>query len=73
MRTRFVTLFQFPNALEAHLLKTRLESEGIRVLLLDENITYSIGPTIIYGVRLQVPQDQVIFAKAIAEKYLEQE
>lgn len=73
MKSRYVTLLQFPNAIQAHMVRARLESEGIRVQLLDENINYTLGPTIIHGVRLQVLQDQVIRAKSIVEKYLREE
>ena len=39
----FITLKTFDNPIDAHLLKTKLESEGIVVYLFDENIN-SINP-----------------------------
>lgn len=44
-----VTLKVFDNPMEAHLLKTKLESEGIRCFLQDENIV-SLNPLYNYAV-----------------------
>lgn len=38
-----VTIAEFSNSMEAHVLKTRLESEGIKAYLIDENINSLLG------------------------------
>lgn len=38
-----VTIGEFSNSMEAHVLKTRLESEGIKTYLIDENINSLLG------------------------------
>ncbi len=49
-----VTIAEFDNVNQAYLLKARLESEGIRVYLLNENIQ-SILPAFAFGgVKVQV-------------------
>lgn len=48
-----VTIAEFNNVNQAHVLKARLESEGIRVFLLNENLN-SILPVAFSVVKLQV-------------------
>lgn len=48
-----VTIAEFDNVNQAHVLKARLESEGIRVFLLNENLN-SILPGAFTIVKLQV-------------------
>ncbi len=48
-----VTIAEFDNVTRAHLLKSRLEAEGIRVYLTNENLN-SILPTGFTVVKLQV-------------------
>ncbi len=48
-----VTIAEFDNVTRAHLLKSRLEAEGIRVYLTNENLN-SILPTAFTVVKLQV-------------------
>ena len=68
---KFITLHIFHNPIEAEIVRGKLESEGIRAYILDQNLAYTIGPTINTGYRLQVPQDRYIKAKQILEKSLE--
>ena len=51
---KLVTIATFDNAVNAHLLKTRLEAEGIRCYLHDEiiNTLMPVGP--FGGVKIQV-------------------
>ena len=48
-----VTIAEFDNVNQAHLLKSRLEAEGIRVFLTNENLN-SILPTAFTQVKVQV-------------------
>tara|TARA_R110000850_G_scaffold30679_3_gene84771 strand:- start:353 stop:556 length:204 start_codon:yes stop_codon:yes gene_type:complete len=48
-----VTIAEFDNVTRAHMLKSRLEAEGIRVYLTNENLN-SILPTGFTVVKLQV-------------------
>lgn len=48
-----VTIAEFNNVTRAHLLKSRLEAEGIRVYLTNENLN-SILPTAFTVVKVQV-------------------
>lgn len=49
-----VTIAEFQNVNEAHILKTRLESEGIRVYLQDENVNNILSGFSFASVKLQV-------------------
>ena len=68
---KFVTLHKFLNPVEAEIVKGKLESEGIRAFILDQNLTYTIGPVITQGFRLQVETDNFLKAKQILEKSLQ--
>lgn len=68
----FVTVYTFSNSFQAEVIKGRLESEGIKAFLIDENTGYTIGPTILDGVRLQVKQEDYLQAKHIVEKTLQE-
>lgn len=69
--SQFVTLHVFQNPFRAEVVKTKLESEGIQSFILDQNVTYTIGPTIMDGFRLQVRRTDVVRAQRILEKALE--
>ena len=59
-----VTVATFPEAIEAHIFRNRLEAEGIPSVLADEHIV-SNQPwhTIAYGgVKLRVRQHQAVYA-----------
>ena len=71
--SKFITLHTFYNPIEAEIVKAKLESEGIRSYILDQNLTYTIGPTILTGFRLQVPRESLLKAKQILDKSLENE
>lgn len=71
--SKFITLHVFYNPMEAEIVKARLESEGIAAFILDQNLTYTVGPTILGGFRLQVTRENLIKAKQILENSLENE
>lgn len=71
--SKFITLHVFYNPVEAEIVKARLESEGIQAFILDQNLTYTVGPTILGGFRLQVNREDLIKAKQILENSLENE
>lgn len=57
----FVTIKVFDNPIEAHLLKSKLESEGIPCFLQDENIV-SLNPLYNYavgGIKLNIPSSDL--------------
>ena len=70
--SNFVTLHTFQNPFEAQVVRGRLESEGIRAFIIDENINYTVGPMILEGIRLQVERDDFLRAKHILEKTLQE-
>lgn len=64
---KLVTIKVFENAIEAHILKSKLESEGIPAILVNENIVtlnplYNIA---VGGVKLQVRDEDFRKANAI--------
>ena len=62
-----VTVRRFDNYAEAHIFKSRLESEGVTCFLFDENIV-SLNPLYnqtVWGIKLKVPQSEVFRAKEI--------
>lgn len=63
----FETVATFENAAEAHILKAKLESEGVECFLFDEN-TVSINPLYnisVGGIKLKVHQEDVPKVQAI--------
>lgn len=68
---KFITLHTFYNPVEAEIVRARLESEGIRAFLLDQNMSYTQIPVTLGGIRLQVDRDEVLHAKQILEKSLQ--
>ncbi|SFU37389.1 Putative signal transducing protein [Pustulibacterium marinum] len=66
---KFVTVATFENAAEAHILKSKLESEGVESFLFDEN-TVSINPLYnisVGGIKLKVYEEDVEQVAAIME------
>jgi hypothetical protein len=61
MLIKMITIRTFINPIEANIIKGRLESAGIPVLLLDENTvnTYWLYANAIGGMRLQVKEEDV--------------
>ncbi|TPE43537.1 putative signal transducing protein [Pontibacter mangrovi] len=73
MAERFVTIATFNDLTEAHILKGRLEAEGILCFLGDEHIVgvqpfYSVA---VGGVKLKVTEADVMEAKAILARIQE--
>ena len=67
MAERFITIATFNDFTEAHILKGRLEAEGILCFLADENIVavqpfYSIA---VGGIKLQVTEGDEVEARLI--------
>ncbi|WP_439880044.1 putative signal transducing protein [Pontibacter sp. MBLB2868] len=70
MPERLITIAAFNDATEAHIMKGRLEAEGILCFLGDENIVsaqpfYSVA---VGGVKLKVTENDVMEAKAILSR-----
>lgn len=64
MGEKLVTIANFRNVAEAHLVKGRLESEGIKAFLYDERATlYNINFAV--GIRLVVKQSDAARASRI--------
>lgn len=68
---KLVTLTTFSNPWSAEILKSRLLQEGIEAHLIDNNVNYSFGPTILEGFRLQVDQNDYLKALNIYKNTLE--
>lgn len=63
----FTTIKVFDNPIEAHLLKSKLESEGIPCFLQDENIV-ALNPLYNYavgGIKLNIPTTDLALAQQI--------
>ena len=69
---KLVTLATFNNPWSAEIVKSRLLEEGITAFLIDNNVNYSFGPTILEGYRLQVDQNQFLKALNIYKNTLEE-
>ena len=68
-----ITLKTFDNSIDAHLLKTKLESEGISCVLFDENIV-SLDPLYnmaVGGIKLRIAENDQ--EKAILEAVFDDE
>ncbi|WP_186757200.1 putative signal transducing protein [Echinicola salinicaeni] len=66
-----ITLKTFDNSVEAHLLKTKLESEGIQTFLMDENMV-TLNPLIslsVGGIKLMVPEKSMEKAIGLLNKF----
>ena len=68
---KLITLKTFSSDISAHLLKTRLESEGVECFILDENIVrlnpfYDLA---VGGIRLQVREEDFQRAKDLMEEW----
>ncbi|MFA7448659.1 MAG: hypothetical protein WCY77_09500 [Weeksellaceae bacterium] len=60
---KFVTLATFNNLWTAEVVKNRLIEDGINAHIINSNVNYSFGPTLLEGYRLQVEESQ--FLKAL--------
>ena len=59
------TIATFNKAEQAHLLRTRLEANGIPAFLLDENVTQMEWEFLTGGVRVQVADEDVEAAREL--------
>jgi len=62
-----ITFKTFDNAIDAHILKIKLESEGITCFLFDENIV-SVNPlysNLVGGIKLKINEEDLVLAKNI--------
>lgn len=62
-----ITIKTFDNPIDAHLLRTRIESEGVNCFLFDENIV-GLNPlynVMVGGIKLKIKEDDVDRVKAI--------
>lgn len=62
-----ITFKTFDNSIDAHILKIKLESEGITCFLFDENIV-SVNPlysNLVGGIKLKINEEDLIHAKNI--------
>lgn len=68
---KLITLKTFSSDISAHLLKTRLESEGVECFILDENIVRlnSFYDLAVGGIRLQVREEDFQRAKELIEEW----
>jgi predicted RNA-binding Zn-ribbon protein involved in translation (DUF1610 family) len=68
---KLVTLRTFSDSIAAHLLKTRLESEGIECYLVNEHISnlHPFYNQAVGGVQLQVQLEDVNAAKSLLEAW----
>jgi|ERR1017187_3133690 DNA-directed RNA polymerase subunit RPC12/RpoP len=70
MNDGFITIASYPEPLEANLMRSKLLSEDIECILLDENLI-SVQPfysNAIGGIRLQVHEDDAMRAKEILDE-----
>lgn len=68
---KFVTLETFSNLWTAEVVKNRLLEEGVEAYIIDTNVNYSFGPTILEGYRLQVEESMFLKALNIYKNTLE--
>ena len=54
---------------EIHIAKTKLENEGIKSYLIDENLTYTIGTAFIEEYKLMVNEEDFDKARTILSLY----
>jgi hypothetical protein len=67
---KLVTLAAFDNAIDAHLLRSKLESEGIHSFIFDENMM-TLNPLInlsVGGIKVKVMERDLVSAKDIVVK-----
>ena len=62
-----ITFKTFDNSIDAHILKIKLESEGITCFLFDENIV-SVNPlysNLVGGIKLKINEEDLVHAKNV--------
>lgn len=68
---RLVTIKRFDNSLDTHLLKTKLESEGINCVIFDENLV-AVNPLFnhtIGGIKLKIDEKDVLKAQEVLAQF----
>ncbi len=70
MKDRLITIASFPQAIQAHIARSRLESEGIETFIRDENIVTLnwLYSNAVGGVKLEVYEQDVPQALSILEQ-----
>lgn len=68
---KFVTLATFNNLWTAEVVKNRLIEDGINAHIINSNVNYSFGPTLLEGYRLQVEESQFLKALNIYKNSLQ--
>lgn len=63
----FKILAKFNTVIEAEIVQLLLESEGIKSDVLDSNLAFTLGPTYMQGIRLQVLEEDYTRALEIYE------
>lgn len=63
----FKILAKFNTVIEAEIVQLLLESEGIKSDVLDSNLAFTLGPTYMQGIRLQVLEEDYERALEIYE------
>ncbi|QDH78467.1 DUF2007 domain-containing protein [Echinicola soli] len=68
---KLITIDTLDNAVKAHLIKSKLESEGIPTFLHDEGMVtlYPVMSPALGGIKLKVPQHKAEEAMAILRKF----
>ncbi len=69
MTTELITIFSSNSPMDCHILKGRLESDGITCFIFDENMVWvhPFRAVAIGGVKLKIPVDQALTARKIME------
>lgn len=68
---KFVTIATFNNLWTAEVVKNRLIEDGINAHIINSNVNYSFGPTLLEGYRLQVEESQFLKALNIYKNSLQ--
>ncbi|MFH1778386.1 MAG: DUF2007 domain-containing protein [Candidatus Omnitrophota bacterium] len=70
MKEKLVTIAKFTHVVDAHLARTKLESEGVECCIRDEHIVQMnwLLSNLVGGVKLQVKETDVDKAKEILKK-----
>lgn len=66
----WVTIAEYEFYWQAEIAKSKLLSEEIRTIIADTHVSYTIGPSVGNGFRLQVERENVLRAKNILNKIL---
>lgn len=67
----FKIVAKFNTVIEAEIFQLVLEAEQISSVVLDANLSFTLGPTSIQGIRLQVKSEDYSKALAIYQNWLD--